>query len=215
MKRIITILLSLFILIIGTVNLHADAYFDSRGMTPDEMNEYYSDKSYIASGTYDFYFDSLAEMTEYLEDNLGRFEHGSETSWNFAVNRYAELTYYLRDNFWLPVGYSADDILCIKVVHGGDIEVIFKDRQWLYYHYTETVRALGANLHYEDKVIFAEPTEFILYESGIGYNVPESVERHAAEVYNWMESDLANVDRPMEGKLNEYTDETPTSRIPR
>lgn len=207
MKKFAVCLLTLCMLSAFATNIFA---FSTRGMTSDEVGEYIAEHEPPMAGTETFYYHSISEMQEELERKLEMFEQGNNRAWNTTVCRYADLTYYFRDHFWIPVGYSEDDILEIKIVHGGEIEVIFEDGHWMYYEYTKEIKSSEFSAHAEeigehygewgDSIIyFAEPTEFILYEIGIGYNDYDTVERHEVEVYNLFENQVS-VARPQEGR---------------
>ena len=207
MKKFTVCLLTLCMLFAFAANIFA---FSTGGMTSDEVGEYYSKHEPPMTGAETFYYHSISEMQKDLESKLEMFEQWNNKAWNTTVCRYADLTYYFRDHFWIPVGYNEDDILEIKIVHGGEIEVIFKDRSWMYYEYTKEIKSSEFSAHAEeigerygewgDSIIyFVEPTEFILYETGIGYNGYDTVERRAVEVYDLFENGVS-VARPQEGR---------------
>lgn len=212
MKKLTCCIMTLAMLFCLVTSTYATStpYFNKSGMTADEIIESYGGgENRIIGGNVDYYFDSLQEMTEFLEEHLEFFERN--IGWVVNTARHAELTYYLREHFWLPVGYAEDDIICIKILQRGEMEVIFSDRRWLSYEYTKTIDSsefddyadmIGETYgEWGDSIIFfVEPTVFTLYESGIGYNDPESVERHEVDVYNLHAAESTVIPVPQEGK---------------
>ena len=180
---------AVIMIVIMAVTVNAE-HFDSMGMLPEEANKYYAEHPeppieggptsrfglYVYSS-----FDEMTQMFVVKREKIEVFRSIAE-KWEAEFGRchpVCGLEYniyqYLLKTFWLPNGYTADDIIYIGF--GAEAEIIFKDRTFLHYKFTNAY-CLADELKVDDDY------GFVLYETGIGENNREDVAHKQVEVYN-------------------------------
>ena len=137
------------------------------------------------------WFDSLDELLQYIENEQWRSE------WWYDSTEYSTKVDYLKrmsNELFLPVGYTKDDILNIKI---DDVMVIvyLSDGKGLHYWFTE-------NVSFEMPTEICAPTEFrLLPGTNDVWDIPV--------VYNIFEQgENETVIPPTEAGRNDFDDET-------
>lgn len=164
--------------------------YDTMGMFPEEANKYYTEhpEPIVEGGStprFGLYvyssFDEMTQMFVVKREKIEGFRSIAE-KWEAEFGRchpVCGLEYniylYLSNTFWLPNGYTADDIIYIGF--GTEAEIIFKDRTFLHYKFTDAY-------YLADELKVDDDYGFVLYETGIGENNREDVAHEQVEVYN-------------------------------
>ena len=185
----VALITAFIMMVIMSVTVNAE-HFDSLGMLPEEANKYYAEhpEPPVEGGPISrfglYVYSSFDEMTQMFEVKREKIEGFREIAekWEADFDGYhpvCGLEYniyqYLLTTFWLPNGYAADDIIYIGF--GTEAEIIFKDRTFLHYKFTDA--------HYlDDELKIDDDYGFVLYEAGIGENDREDVAHKQVEVYN-------------------------------